>query len=138
MDLRIELTRGRVEASRVVGYARRRTRHLVARVLVIGKARGLQPLRDGSDEAKSPFTSTKGAAPARTRNVPSRAISLAAAMKPPHAARASAPPTLILRTPSAASSATVVKSAPTRTFTGLGETASTTARISSFALMPGA
>ena len=48
------------------------------------------------------------AAPARPPNVPSSAISVAACMKPAHAARASAPPTLIRRTPASASSATVV------------------------------
>ena len=57
------------------------------------------------------------------RNVPKSAISVAAWRKPVHAARASAPPTLIRLTPSRLRSATVAKSLPTRTFTGFGATA---------------
>ena len=63
-------------------------------------------------------------------NVPWSAISRAAARNPVHAARASAPPTLMRRTPSAAASATVMKSPSTSRFTGLGATAVTTVAIS--------
>ena len=58
-------------------------------------------------------------------------------MKPAHAARASAPPTLIRRTPAAARSATVAKSLPTSTLTGFGATARTTAVMSSSERRPG-
>jgi len=58
---------------------------------------------------------------------------------PPQALRASAPPTLTLRTPSAATAATVKSLAePIRRFTGFGATAATTAVISSRVRMPGA
>ena len=53
------------------------------------------------------------------------------------AVRASVPPTLTRRTPRAASCSTVVKSALTTTFTGLGATARTTAAMSDAALDPG-
>ena len=55
------------------------------------------------------------------------------------ATRASVPPTLMRRTPSAARSSTVKPKAPLlRKFTGFGATAFTTAAISSRVLMPGA
>src|SRR5207342_2122197 len=82
--------------------------------------------------------SEKGTVAASPANVPCSAISVAAAMNPVQAARASAPPTLILRTPAAASAATVVKSLPTRTLTGLGATAATTAEMSDIDRSPGA
>ena len=71
-------------------------------------------------------------------NVPCSAISVAALKNAVQAVRASAPPTLIRRTPSAASSATVVKSLPTTTLTGVGDTADTMATISFFVRIPGA
>ena len=71
-------------------------------------------------------------------NVPCFAISVAAVRKPVQAARASAPPTLIRRTPIAVRSATVAKSPPTRTLTGFGATARTTAAMSSRLRRPGA
>src|SRR5690606_20331026 len=61
----------------------------------------------------------------KAANVPASAISRAAVRKPPHAARANVPPTLIRRTPRLAASATVVKGALMSRFTGLGETAET-------------
>ncbi len=82
--------------------------------------------------------SAEEAAPARPVNVPSPAISVAARIKPAHAILASAPPTLIRRTPTAARSATVVKSPPTSTLTGLGATARTTAVMSAIDRRPGA
>src|SRR6185503_7305498 len=74
--------------------------------------------------------SANGMAAASPLNVPCCAISVAALRKPLHAARASAPPTLMRRTPSVVRSATVAKSAPTNTFTGFGATAFTTAAMS--------
>jgi len=60
-------------------------------------------------------------------------------MKPPQAERASAPPTLMRRTPSAAMSPTVRSVAPpTSRLTGFGATAATTAAICSRVRMPGA
>ena len=59
-------------------------------------------------------------------------------MNPVQAARASAPPTLMRRTPASASCCTVVKSPPTSTLTGFGATALTTAVISAVVRMPGA
>ena len=79
-----------------------------------------------------------GTARASPVNVPCCAISVAAAMNPVHAARANAPPTLMRRTPIAASCSTVAKSPPTSTFTGFGATASTTALMSSMDRRPGA
>ncbi len=65
--------------------------------------------RPGSNRAyfaaNDPSSSANGTAPARRVNVPCSAISLAASRKPVQAARASAPPTLIRRTPASASSA---------------------------------
>ena len=60
-------------------------------------------------------------------NVPSVAISSAAARKPAHAARASVPPTLIRRTPREAASATVMNGALASRLMGYGATAATTA-----------
>src|SRR5439155_14843221 len=74
--------------------------------------------------AKRPSISANGIARPSAENVPFSAISCAAARNPLHAARASAPPMLIRRTPAAARSATVVKSLPARTFTGFGASAS--------------
>ena len=63
----------------------------------------------------------------------------AARMKPPQAARASAPPTLMRRTPSAATSCSVNADVePISRLTGLGATAATTASICSRVWMPGA
>ena len=60
-------------------------------------------------------------------------------MKPPQAERASAPPTLMRRTPMPARSLTVwPNAAPLRKLTGFGATAFTTASICSRVLMPGA
>ena len=60
-------------------------------------------------------------------------------MNPPHAERASAPPTLTRRTPSAEMSC-IVRSVvdPTNRLTGFGATAATTAVICSRVRMPGA
>src|SRR5688572_17140965 len=49
--------------------------------------------------ANAPLISGNGTARARAANVPCLAISRAASRNPPQAARASAPPTLIRRTP---------------------------------------
>src|SRR6476661_7479710 len=73
--------------------------------------------------ANAPSISANGTARSRLVNVPRSAISRAASRKPPQAARASAPPTLMRRTPIAESSATPAPSAPIRTFTGHGATA---------------
>src|SRR5258708_16610786 len=54
--------------------------------------------RDGQSRNRS-FRAAPLAAPPSTVKVPFRAISSAAARKPPHAERARAPPTLIRRTP---------------------------------------
>jgi len=55
------------------------------------------------------------------RILPSLAIDWAASMKPPHAARAIAPPTLMRRTPKAAASATRrAESAPINRLKGFG------------------
>ena len=70
--------------------------------------------------ANDALISANGTARPRPANVPRSAISRAAARNPAQAARASAPPTLIRRTPSAASSATVAKSLPASTLTGFG------------------
>src|ERR1700694_2440271 len=79
------------------------------------------------------------AASAKPSNLPSRAMRLAARMKPPQAARASPQPRLMRRTPSAATSATVSPiGAPITRLTGLGATAVTMAAICSRVLMPGA
>src|SRR4029077_15048270 len=89
-------------------------------------------------EENDPLISANGTAPARRVKVPRSPISLAAPRNPLQAARASAPPTLIRRTPAWARSATVVKSLPTSTLTGLGATAFTTTAISAWVRMPGA
>src|SRR6185503_5992507 len=81
-------------------------------------------------EPKKPSRSLPGMAPARPSKRPSSAIIFAARMKPPQAARASAPPTLILRTPIASASFSVKSLChPTSRFTGLGATAVTTAMM---------
>ena len=68
-----------------------------------------------------PFISTPGIARPSAVKVPCSAISFAAARKPVQAVRASAPPTLMRRTPAAAISATVVKSVNvTRRLNGFG------------------
>jgi hypothetical protein len=60
-------------------------------------------------------------------------------MKPPHAVRAIAPPTLTRRTPSAATSASVMSPAElTSRFTGLSATEATTAAMSLRMRRPGA
>src|SRR5258705_9016757 len=69
-------------------------------------------------------------------NVPFSAISRAARMKPPHAVRASEPPTLMRRTPRSAASATERPDAPIRRFTGLGCTAVTAADFLSPGFLP--
>ena len=67
------------------------------------------------------------------------AIVSAACANPDQAARASAPPTLMRRTPSAARSETVSSlGQPISTFTGFGATALTIAAISSRVRTPGA
>ena len=68
--------------------------------------------------------STSGKASNR-ENEPSVAISSAACRNPPHAVRASVPPTLMRRTPRSAASATVRKGALISRLTGLGDTAAT-------------
>src|SRR6185369_6300759 len=88
---------------------------------------------------KKPFSSPPFAASLKPANVPCSAISFAMRMKPPQAERASAPPTLMRRTPIAARSETEwPNAAPFKKFTGLGATACTTASICSRVLMPGA
>src|SRR4051812_3154474 len=88
---------------------------------------------------KKPLSSPPFAASLKPSNEPCSAIDLAVRMKPPQAERASAPPTLMRRTPIAAMSATVCpNAAPLRKFTGLGATAFTTASIWSGVLIPGA
>src|SRR4051794_28487316 len=99
---------------------------------------GRKPKTLQAHSAKNPFISTPGIARLRAVKVPCSAISLAAARKPVHAARASAPPTLMRRTPAAVTSATVVKPVETSTFTGFGATPSTTALMSLIARSPGA
>src|SRR4029079_5479634 len=75
--------------------------------------------------------SANDATPSRPAKLPPLAIPSAARMKPAHAARASAEPTLMRRTPSAARSATVTPVFRlTRMFTALGRSASTIVLIS--------
>src|SRR5262249_25472237 len=67
------------------------------------------------------LSSALGGVLAKPSNLPASAISLAARMKPAHAARDNAPPTLMRRAPSSAMSLTVRSLAnPTNTFTGFG------------------
>src|SRR6201997_4195062 len=78
---------------------------------------------------------TKLAKPAK---LPSDFNFCAARVKPVHAARANAPPTLMRRTPSAAMSATLKPlSRTTRTLIGFGQTASTSALIAVGSWGPG-
>src|SRR6185503_15951011 len=87
---------------------------------------------------KKPLSSPLLAASLKPANEPC-SISFAMRMKPPQAERASAPPTLMRRTPMLARSLTVwPNAAPLRKFTGFGATALTTASICSRVLMPGA
>ena len=80
-----------------------------------------------------------GAGAAKPSKRPFCAMPRAARMKPPHAARASAPPTLMRRTPMAAMSCTVNSLVdPMTRLTGFGATAATTAAICSRVRMPGA
>src|SRR4051812_14102139 len=96
-------------------------------------------LRAGLSLVKMPLSSAPEAASLKPVNVPSPAISFAIRMKPPQAERASAPPTLMRRTPMLARSATEWPNAPPfRKFTGFGAAAFTTASICSRVLMPGA
>ena len=74
----------------------------------------------------------------KLENVPSSAISLAAARNPAHAVRAIVPPTLMRRTPSAAASATVMNGALISRFIGLGDTAATMAATCSTVSIRGA
>src|SRR5216684_2742257 len=88
---------------------------------------------------KKPLSSANGTASARASKVPASAMARAARMKPPQAARASAPPTLMRRTPISARSFTVKPSAPPiSTLTGFGATASTIFAICSRVRRPGA
>src|SRR5438067_789979 len=88
---------------------------------------------------KNAFSSAPEAASLKPANVPCSAISFAIRMKPPQAERASAPPTLMRRTPIAARSLTECpNAAPFKKFTGFGATALTTASICSRVRMPGA
>jgi indolepyruvate ferredoxin oxidoreductase, alpha subunit len=83
--------------------------------------------------------SAPGAASAKPLKLPGPAISCAMRMKPPQAERASAPPTLMRRTPSSVRSRTVrALGNPIRKLTGFGATALTTVAISSRVRMPGA
>src|SRR5262245_19975454 len=93
---------------------------------------------DVDSERSGPFSAVEGAAREKLANVPCSAISFAASKKPAHAARASAPPTLMRRTPRDASSATVVKPELARTLTGRGATAFTSSAICAVELRPGA
>ena len=86
-----------------------------------------------------PLSSPPFAASLKPSNEPCSAIAFAVRMKPPQAERASAPPTLMRRTPMPARSVTVwPNAAPLRKLTGFGATAFTTASICSRVLMPGA
>src|SRR5262249_8928620 len=87
---------------------------------------------------KKPSISPKETALPKESKRPCSAISLADWMKPFQAARASAPPVLIRRTPRPASSAWVKPGAPTSTLTGFGATAATTTSTCSFVFSPGA
>src|SRR5690606_17831800 len=99
-----------------------------------------QPERQGfrTVQLNRPSSSANGTAPSKLVNVPSAVISRAARRTAAHAVRASAPPTLMRRTPASASSLTVANGRPTRTFTGTGATACTTARTCSRLDNPGA
>src|SRR5690349_2744294 len=98
--------------------------------------RSIGPLRH--HELNNPFSSFPLAAFVKTSKRPSLAIVRDAFMKPDQAQRASAPPTLILRTPNASTSLRVSGlSQPISRLTGLGATAFTTASICSRVLMPG-
>jgi hypothetical protein len=85
------------------------------------------------------FSSRPFAASLKPSKRPSSAISFAVRMNPPHAERASAPPTLTRLTPSASASF-IVRSLgnPISRLNGLGATAATTAPISSRVFSPGA
>src|SRR5437588_7445510 len=88
---------------------------------------------------KKPLRSATAAASANASKLPVSAMARAARMKPPQAARASAPPTLMRRTPSSARSLTVKPSAPPiSTLTGFGATASMIFAICSRVRIPGA
>src|SRR5215469_7547092 len=79
---------------------------------------------------------TRSASPAK---LPSDRKVVAARMKPVHAANASAPPTLMRRTPSAAISPTFTPmSLTTSMLSGFGATASTSVSISAGLCAPGA
>src|SRR6185436_16850458 len=90
-----------------------------------------------SQALKAALISANGTARPRFVNVPCSAISLAAVRNPAHAERASAPPTLIRRTPTSASSRTLKMSLPTSTLTGFGATASTMLITSPLERSPG-
>src|SRR5829696_82654 len=88
---------------------------------------------------KKPLSSVKATEPSKPAKLPSSAISFAARMKPVQAARESAEPTLMRRTPSAARSETVSPIfEPMSTFTGFGPAAATIAWMSSRLRGPGA
>ena len=88
---------------------------------------------------KTPKLSVLGAASAKALKLPASMICFAARMNPPHAERASDPPTLMRRTPSSAQSLTVsALGVPISRLTGFGATACTTAAICSRVEMPGA
>ena len=88
--------------------------------------------------AKAALTAALFGSSANRVNVPSSAISCAAATNAACATRASVPPTLIRRTPSAAPSATVMNGLWTSRFTGFGATAATIADTCSAVSVNGA
>src|SRR5712692_3946462 len=88
---------------------------------------------------KKPLSSANATASARASKLPASAMARAARTKPPQAARASAPPTLMRRTPISARSFTLRPSAPPiSTLTGFGATASTILAMCSRVRSPGA
>jgi hypothetical protein len=108
---------------------------------VVDRIGAAGPHRPAAPIARQPnilFNSTPEYPCPSSVKVPFSAISRAARMKPLHAVRASEPPTLMRRTPSAAAYVTERPEAPIGRLTGLGCTAFTIAEISSLVLTPGA
>ena len=101
-------------------------------------ARGRLPAGAGSRSRRwqtTPGVDVRQVVEARPK-VPAAGDLRGRARKPPQAARARVPPTLIRRTPSSAASATVMNGALTSRLTGLGATAATIARDCSTVLEP--
>ena len=107
----------------------------------IGRSLNVSVMTPSASERplNSRLSSAPDAASSKAAKLPVSAISRAARMKPAQAMRASPPPTLIRRTPSAASCPTVrLSGPPASTLTGFGATASTIAEMSSIVFAPGA